>query len=253
MARYLLLDDTGAFPVDRFGAPLFVASATGESLGVSVHVTGDIYAVHVPRDVVRHVSEHEVAYARNFAKDRTIARAVSLLAHRAHTLFDPADGSELRYDDAGVVARGDRDRPLFPRLDPAVIGVVVDTRADAILLAENRHRRGYYSCIAGYVEHGENLEEAFAREVLEETGYGCQNITYFASQPWAMSGSLMMGFFAERESAPPADETDGELAEIIWATRKDIEQLPLPLPGSLARTLIDTWYRGEHAMRKEGA
>lgn len=253
MARYLLLDDQGAFPVDQSGRPLYVASAAGESLGVSVHVGGDTYAVRVPREVVRHVSAHGVAYARNFAQDRTISRAVSLLANRARTLFDPADGSPLRYDEAGFVARGDRDWPIFPRLDPAVIGVVVDTRADAILLAENRQRRGFYSCIAGYVEHGENLEEAFAREVKEETGYGCRNVTYWASQPWAMSGSLMMGFFAERTDEPPAAETDGELADIIWATRDDVDRLPLPLPGSLARSLIDTWRAGKHEIRKAGA
>lgn len=251
MARILLLDDTGAFPLSRSGRPLLVSQVAGNAVGNAVDVSGDTYAVRVPRAVVAHVAESGVGEARDFADHRVISRAVSLLANRDRNLFDPRDGSPVTFDEAGISSRGAEGAPIFPRLDPAVIGVVIDEETDSILLGENRRHPGYYSCIAGYVDHGENLEEAFAREVLEETGYACENITYFASQPWAPSGSLMMGFYATKVQAPPAAETDGELRDVLWATRDDLGSLQLPRPGSLARTVIDGWLHRTHVVRKD--
>ncbi|WP_018296165.1 NAD(+) diphosphatase [Corynebacterium lubricantis] len=252
MAKLLLLDETGAFPLDMDRQPLYITAVQGSGLGHAIRVQDDIFAVRVPRAVVKDVALNGIGYARNFAEDRTIARAVALLANRERALFDPRDGSPVDFDEAGFVSQGAREFPIFPRLDPAVIGVVVHEHRDSILLGENRHRPGFYSCIAGYVEHGESLEEAFIREVFEETGYHAQHPTYFGSQPWAMSGSLMMGFYASLSDEEPSGETDGELGDILWATRDDLNSLTLPMPGSLARTLIENWRAGNYEIRSEG-
>lgn len=83
----------------------------------------------------------------------------------------------------------------FPRLAPAVIAAV--ERGDEILLARSRHfPPGYYSVPAGFVEPGETLEEAVAREIEEETGIVVADVRYFGSQPWPFPHSLMLGFTA---------------------------------------------------------
>ncbi|WP_245974903.1 NAD(+) diphosphatase [Corynebacterium alimapuense] len=179
--------------------------------------------------------------ARYFGHDRIVSRAISLLRHREGMYFDPVDATALTFDDDGVTARGGGGREIYPRVDPAVIGLIELRGQERILLGRNAHRSAYFSLIAGYVELGENLEEAFTREALEETGRRVQNITYWGSQPWAMSGSLMAGFTAVTDDREPVTTTDGELAETRWASRADLDDLALAQPGSIAHTMITEW------------
>ena len=123
----------------------------------------------------------------------------------------------------------------FPRINPAVIMLV--ERDGEMLLARNRLFRGpFYSCLAGFVEPGESLEEAVAREVLEEVGVEVGDITYFESQPWPFPSQLMIGFNA-RWVAGEIKVQDSEIVDAAWFGTG-----PLPeMPGrfSLARRLID--------------
>jgi NAD+ diphosphatase len=126
----------------------------------------------------------------------------------------------------------------FPRVSPAVIMLV--RRGDDLLLARNRaFAEGFFSVLAGFVEPGESLEEAVAREVHEEVNLEIDNIRYFASQPWPFPHSLMIGFTANYvggEIQPQADE----IVEAAWFSRQG--KLP-NLPGklSIARKLIDSF------------
>lgn len=87
----------------------------------------------------------------------------------------------------------------FPRLAPAVIVCV--ERGDEILLARSPHfPPGFYSVPAGFVEPGESVEEAVAREIWEETGVDVDDVRYFGSQPWPFPHSLMLGFTARWRS-----------------------------------------------------
>lgn len=123
----------------------------------------------------------------------------------------------------------------YPRLSPAIIVRV--RRGDEILLARaHGWPPGMYSVLAGFVEPGETLEEAVAREVQEEVGLQVENIRYFGSQPWPFPNSLMLGF--------TADYAGGELrleeAEIEDARWYPLDQLPkIPPKISIARRLID--------------
>ena len=126
----------------------------------------------------------------------------------------------------------------FPRLSPAVIMLV--QRGDDLLLARNRaFAGGFFSVLAGFVEPGERLEEAVAREVREEVALELRDIRYFGSQPWPFPHSLMIGFtahYASGEIRPQADE----IVEAAWFSRKgEMPQLPGKL--SIARRLID-WF-----------
>jgi NAD+ diphosphatase len=129
----------------------------------------------------------------------------------------------------------------YPRISPAVIMLV--ERGERILLAHNRNFRGpFYSCLAGFVEPGESLEEAVAREVYEEVGVEVGEVTYFESQPWPFPSQLMIGFTARHRAGEIDLGGDPEIEDAGWFRR---DELP-PLPGrfSLARRLIEGWLRG---------
>ena len=122
-----------------------------------------------------------------------------------------------------------------PRIPPAVIAVV--QREHEILLARNaRFPPGMFSAVAGFVEVGESLEQAVAREVAEEVGVRIDELRYFASQPWPFGRSLMVGFFARHAGGDIA--VDGtEIEEAAWFP---LDRLPrLPPPVSIARKLIE--------------
>ena len=129
----------------------------------------------------------------------------------------------------------------FPRLSPAVIMLV--KRGDEFLLARNRaFAGGFFSVLAGFVEPGESLEEAVAREVHEEVGLEIANIRYFGSQPWPFPHSLMIGFTADYASGDIRLQED-ELVEAAWFDRtRELPNLPGKL--SIARKLID-WFLSE--------
>jgi len=131
----------------------------------------------------------------------------------------------------------------FPRVSPAVIVAV--TRQGRLLLARaSRFPGQLFSVIAGYVEPGETLEECVRREVQEEVGLVVEDPCYFGSQPWPVSGSLMVAFTVE--SRPGAICIDQR--EIVAADWFEPEGLPRELPGalSIARRLIE-WFRMRHA------
>ncbi len=125
----------------------------------------------------------------------------------------------------------------FPRINPAVIMLV--EREGTILLARNRLFRGpFYSCLAGFVEPGESLEEAVAREVLEETGVAIERIAYFGSQPWPFPSQLMVGFTAHHRSGEIRVQ-DSEILDAGWFGRDDLPELPGRF--SLARRLVEAF------------
>lgn len=140
---------------------------------------------------------------------------------------------------------------LFPRVDPAVIVTV--TRKDRVLLGRQPHwPEGMYSCLAGFLEAGESLEQAVRREVFEEAGIKVGKVKYASSQPWPFPQSLMVGFHAE---ALDDDITlhDEELEDARWFSREDIDRelaqgtLKLSSLISISRRLVEEWRQaGRH-------
>lgn len=131
----------------------------------------------------------------------------------------------------------------FPRLSPAVI--VAIERGDEILLARGPNfAPGRYALVAGFVEAGESLEDAVAREIREEVGIEVDRITYVASQPWPFPHSLMVGFFA----AYAGGEIRVDGREIEGARWFRVDALPgIPQRLSIARRLIDR-YAAKHGV-----
>jgi len=130
----------------------------------------------------------------------------------------------------------------FPRIDPAII-VLVSDGGRALLGRQASWPAGRYSTIAGFVEPGESLEDAVAREVLDETGVTVTESDYHSSQPWPFPASLMIGYMA-RASADAQPRADEELEDVRWFTRAEIAtgKAGLPPPQSVSFRLIEDWY-----------
>lgn len=143
----------------------------------------------------------------------------------------PSEGERARKcPDCGLLA--------YPRLAPAIITLV--ERGDEAILACNAARRGapMYSTLAGFVEPGETLEEAVAREVREEVGVEVKDIHYIGSQPWPFPNSLMIGFHATWASGEIKIDPK-EIADAQWFKKDRLPNIPGKM--SIARRLIDAW------------
>jgi NAD+ diphosphatase len=130
----------------------------------------------------------------------------------------------------------------FPRIDPAIIVLVSDGER-ALLGRQAAWPVGRYSTIAGFVEPGESLEDAVAREVFEETGIGVNHIQYHSSQPWPFPSSLMLGFTAHALNTQ-IQRHDDELEDAQWFTREDLASgRPIVPPNvSISFRLIEHWF-----------
>jgi NAD+ diphosphatase len=138
---------------------------------------------------------------------------------------------------------------IFPRTDPVVIMLVHDNHR-CLLGRQSRFPPSFYSTLAGFVEPGESLEEAVAREVLEESGIHVTDVHYHSSQPWPFPGSLMLGFHARATSRDITIDRD-ELEDAQWFERDwirdhlDTDAFRVPPPQAIARQLINAWLNGD--------
>ena len=175
-----------------------------------------------------------------------LAHARGLMHWRGQHRFCGVCGGACEPQSAGHVMRCTVcGTSHFPRTDPAVIMLV--HRGDRALLGHS-HRfpnTKMYSTLAGFVEPGESLEEAVAREVLEESGVRVGRVYYHSSQPWPFPASIMLGFYAEALSEEVTIDPT-ELQDARWFSRAQIRDaeangFSLPRLDSIARRLIEDW------------
>ena len=138
----------------------------------------------------------------------------------------------------------------FPRTDPVVIMLTIDTAGDRALLGRSpRFAPGMYSCLAGFVEHGETIEDAVRRETREEAGIRIGRVRYHASQPWPFAASLMIGCHAEALNTDIQRDAT-ELEDCRWFSRDEVRQMlagthpdkiTAPIRMAIAHHIIRAW------------
>ncbi|MBY0520831.1 MAG: NAD(+) diphosphatase [Sphingomonas sp.] len=138
----------------------------------------------------------------------------------------------------------------FPRVDPVVI-MLAEHDGRALLGRGKGWPPGRYSALAGFVEPGESIEEAVAREIFEEAGVRVSGVRYVASQPWPFPSSLMMACVAVAEDDALKIDPN-ELEDAMWVSREDVRTvmaggegpfLAAP-PYAIAHTLLTEWCKG---------
>jgi NAD+ diphosphatase len=139
----------------------------------------------------------------------------------------------------------------FPRVDPVVI-MLAEHEGRVLLGRQPQYPAGRYSALAGFVEHGESIEEAVAREIMEEAGVRVTDIRYVASQPWPFPGQLMIACIGTAESDALTLDTN-ELEEAFWCDRAGVlaalagdPDAPFQAPPAfaIANTLLTRWSEG---------
>ena len=138
----------------------------------------------------------------------------------------------------------------FPRTDPVVI-MIAEHDGRALLGRQPSWPAGRYSALAGFLEPGESIEEAVAREIHEEAGVRVRDVRYVASQPWPFPSQLMIACIGTAEDDALTIDTH-ELEDAIWVSRDVVRQVlaggegPFiaPPPYAIAHTLLETWAAG---------
>ena len=178
----------------------------------------------------------------------TLAMGKAVLDWHARHQFCAVCGSRTDMKEAGFMRKCSGEEcnaEHFPRVDPVVIMLAV--RGDEALVGRQAmFPAGMYSALAGFVEPGENIEEAVRREIMEEAGIKVGAVHYHSTQPWPWPSSLMIGCFAEAESSEIVIDGN-ELEEARWVSRNLLTAayngeegtgIMLPPPMAIAHTLL---------------
>ncbi|KAF9109708.1 Peroxisomal NADH pyrophosphatase nudt12 [Mortierella sp. AM989] len=219
------------------------------------------------------------AFGLSFPESGLVAQARSVTDWNKRNQFCPACGRKNLSLEGGhkracpsVISENGQEAPsdclahrgvqnfTYPRTDPVVIVCVISPDGEKILLGrQTSWPKGSYSCLAGFIEPGESLEEAARREVKEESGIRLGHVMYHASQPWPFPNSLMIGCLAEALNEDiDITKEDKELEDARWFTRQQIldafksksgfwgkpsedNTLRLSPPTAIAHHIIKTW------------
>lgn len=238
-----LIDERAHFALDLSGhdAPL-------DMLRSPALAAAGIAAAGLAQVGVRFADLRQLAGRLERHEGALLALARAMVFWHSRHRFCGVCGAPTRSEEAGHMRRCTDPgckAMHFPRTDPAVIMLVTD--GDRALLGRNKNFvPGMYSTLAGFVEPGESLEDAVAREVREETAIEVDAVHYHSSQPWPFPANIMLGFYAEATSTAITVDY-GELEDARWFEREwllshvDDNSFRLPRLDSIARRLIGDW------------
>lgn len=176
-----------------------------------------------------------------------LAQASAATHHHRHARFCGICGSPTVPGELGTLRRCSNDGCrwiTFPRTDPAII-VLLEQDGRCLLARDASWPERQYATIAGFVEPGESLEDAVAREVREETGLEVVDAGYHSSQPWPFPSSIMIGFTAIARGELALDPA--EIEDARWFTRDELQSavmrgdVRLPSEVSISRRLVEDW------------
>jgi NAD+ diphosphatase len=243
------LAEAEALGIDRDHAVLLGWSAAGPRLAAMVPESVTIDEARMSAVNLRSLAVADELSAEHLG---ALAQGRSLLNWHGRHRFCSNCGAPTRIAMGGYR----RDCPAcaaehFPRTDPVVIMLAID--GDRALLGRSaRFQARTYSCLAGFVEPGETIEDAVRRETHEESGVRIGRVRYFASQPWPFPASLMIGCHGEALSSEIQRDA-AELEDCRWFTREEVRDmlagthpdgLSTPVRMAIANHIIRAWAEG---------
>ncbi len=209
-----------------------------------------------------HVSDNGFRYYPVHDDPQGRAHYATALARRDYLIdmrYSAYSGEEAPLGSKGI-RRTASGEMVFPRIEPAVMALVTSRDGKRVLLANNRQwHPNRFALIAGFVDPGENLEEAIAREVYEETGLHALSTEYRMSDVWPFPRSLMICYRVRVDENEPIIHHDGEIRAARWFTAAELREaiaiseergnsdeddpakLELPGTNAVARRMIDEW------------
>jgi NAD+ diphosphatase len=222
------------------GAARFAVSLAPAAIAI-LQARRDIELIDLRSIAMRGVLENDHLSA--------LAEGKALLSWHARHRFCPNCGTATRPVEGGWRRDCPACRALhFPRTDPVVIMLAIAGER-CVLGRSHRFQSGMWSCLAGFVEPGETVEQAVRRETREEAGILCGPVAYFASQPWPFPMSLMIGCYAQARSREIViDRT--ELDDARWFERDEValmlagrhpDGFTAPLPHAIAHHILRAW------------
>ena len=235
---------------DTISEDLFYLLGTKDNVGYfALDITNltvntlDTWEFLEPREIALSATETDVAI---------MAQAKSQIYWHSSHRYCSKCGSLSMPQKGGIVRTCQRcEMQHFLRTDPVVIMLVY--KDQHCLLGQNKRRaNGFYSALAGFMDHAESIEEAVRREVKEESGVDIKSVLYHSSQPWPYPHSLMIGCLAEAKDTQISIDEE-ELSDVRWFSREEIirafeaqakgESHNFYLPGSIAiaHHLIKYW------------
>ena len=246
---WLSFDDLTRLGVD--GTAIFLGTNGGEA-----HFVVDISKFESAVQELLESNDRRFEDARtatevlSHADSGIVAQARAQVSWHTRNGFCAICGHETRMKRGGQVRECSKcEAQNYPRTDPVVITVVSD--GDLCLLGRSRGRgsaTNRYSALAGFVDQGESIEEAVAREVMEEAGIQVENVRYHSSQPWPFPSSLMIGCHADAATTDISMDNE-EMEDVRWFHRDEVllaltgksENLAIPAPIAIAHHLIKAW------------
>ena len=207
--------------------------------GIDAEIVIDGLEFREPRGVATEIASAEAGM---------LAQGRSMLEwHSTHRFCSQCGSATVAVEGGARRQCSGCDARSYPQVSPSMI-VLVERNDRCLLARRARGASNRYSCLAGYVEPGESIEDAVAREVFEESGVRVEGVRYHSSQPWPFPATLMIGCFAEAVTEEVT--VDGvEIAEARWFSRDDArravagdnQELTIPDRVAIAHHLIRAW------------
>ena len=248
----------GVSDLDRLGvnaSPVFLG-LLGDTAHFTVDISGQDKAVAELSDGsgFRFVDARSVTEILSGPDSGIVAQARAQINWHNVNGFCSICGAETLMIRGGQVRKCSKcEKENYPRTDPVIIVVVSD--GDRCLLGQSRrgrlNRTNTYSALAGFVDQGESIEEAVAREVMEEAGIQVGQVRYHSSQPWPFPSSLMIGCHADAATTEINFDKE-EMNDVRWFSRDEVsaalqgnnDALNVPQPIAIAHHLITAWVNG---------